>query len=368
MKIVHFSDLHLDASFAWLGARSDVARARRDAQRRTLETIARLAQEERADALFSGGDLFEHDLVTPDTVSFLLGLFDRLAPLPVFLAPGNHDWLSPRSPYVTADWPENVHIFRSDRLEPVVLQEGLTLWGAAHLAPANTDSFLEGFQVGRGGINLALFHGADMEALPYESSGKAPHAPFHAPQIAAAGLHHAFLGHYHRPRDREMYTYPGNPEPLEFGEEGIRGALIATIHPDGQITRERRRVAETEVGDLEVDLTPCASRHEVLELVRTELSGRRGFIRLTLVGELQESVDLRPSDVSGVELPPGVLGIQVREHLRSTYDLPSIAAEPTVRGEFVRRVQGAHLPPDEERRVLLTGLRALGGRSDLEIL
>ena len=41
-------------------------------------------------------------------------------------------------------------------------------------------------------------------------------------------------------------------------------------------------------------------------------------------------------------------------------------AEPTVRGQFVRDVQGADLDEEERRRVLLVGLRALEGQAALD--
>ena len=52
--------------------------------------------------------------------------------------------------------------------------------------------------------------------------------------------------------------------------------------------------------------------------------------------------------------------------LHPAYDLPVIAAEPTVRGQFVRDVLEAELDEAERRRVLVVGLRALEGRSDLD--
>ena len=58
MKIVHFSDLHLDSPFAWTGATGGAARKRRQALRDTLVRIVELTREVNADALFCGGDLY----------------------------------------------------------------------------------------------------------------------------------------------------------------------------------------------------------------------------------------------------------------------------------------------------------------------
>src|SRR5207245_7699093 len=116
--------------------------------------IIDLAAQEQADALLCGGDLYEQDRFTPDTGEFLRATFESLHPMPVFLAPGNHDWWGPESLYRRVSWSPNVHVFTESRLRPVELTDGVTLWGAAHLAPANTDDFLTGFDVGRGGVNL----------------------------------------------------------------------------------------------------------------------------------------------------------------------------------------------------------------------
>ena len=144
MKFVHFADLHLDSPFALAGASGEAARRRPEALRRTLRRIVTLARETGADALLCGGDLYEHDRVTQDTAAFLRTTFAEIAPLRVFLAPGNHDWYGPHSLYSLTEWSPNVHVFREASLQPIELTAGLTPWGGAHRAPANTDNFLEG--------------------------------------------------------------------------------------------------------------------------------------------------------------------------------------------------------------------------------
>ena len=205
-----------------------------------------MTREVNADALFCGGDLYEQEYFSPDTAEFLRTTFADMAPTSVYLAPGNHDWYGPQSLYALVDWSENVHIFREAPLRSVRLSDRLTLWGAAHLTPANTGNFLDGFRVEGSGVHIALFHGAERSWFNAQGEGKEPHAPFDATQIEASGLSHAFLGHYHRPKDAESHTYPGNPDPLAFGEDGERGAVVATISEDGQIKRQRHSVAVSE--------------------------------------------------------------------------------------------------------------------------
>ena len=362
MRLLHFADLHLDAPFAW--ARPETARLRRRNRRETLTRILKLADEERVDALLCAGDLFEHERFTPDTVAFLRESFAK-TDRPIYLAPGNHDWYSARSPYAVVPWSPNVHLFTEARLTPVELADGLTLWGAAHRAPANTGPFFADFRPDRGGVHLALAHASERSALPFQESGKELHAPFDAAELEAAGIDHAFLGHYHVARDRDRYTYPGNPDPLEFGESDGRGVVLATVGADGTVARERRSVAISQVHDVSVPLDGCVHVDDLRDRVSNAIAGLTGSVRVTLKGEVPADL---PIESSGLAMLGDHLdGLVIRSgNLVPAYDLEAIQAEPTVRGQFAR---DALLIADEDRqrKVLITGLRALEGRRDLEV-
>jgi DNA repair exonuclease SbcCD nuclease subunit len=371
MRLLLFSDLHLDAPFTWAGP--ELARIRRRALRTCLLRIVDLAGQLGVDAVCCAGDLYEQERVTPDTAAFLRDAFARLHPVPVFLAPGNHDWLGPTSIYRVVDWTDNVEILTGPRLAPVPLADGLTLWGAAHASPANTPGFLDGFRVDRGGVHIALLHGSEQGELSFEDDGKRPHAPFRASQIPEAGLHHALVGHFHTPRDASFHTYAGNPEPLTFGETGERGAVLVTVDGAGGVTRERHRVAVSRVSDVTVPLDGVRHAAEVRERVAAAVAGLTGSVRVRLEGEIAPEVDLDPR-----ELDPRALAglaphldalVPVLGRITVGYDLDALALERTVRGQFVRDVREADdLTEDQRRRVLITGLRALDGRrTDLEV-
>ena len=325
-----------------------------------------LAIQTDADAVLCGGDLYEHERFTPDTAAFLQSAFERLHPVRVFIAPGNHDWYGPQSLYRQVTWSENVRVFDSTQFQPVELIEGLTLWGAAHRAPANTPSLLEEFEVDRGGVHIALFHGSEIGWFSQQGGRKTLHAPFDSAQIESSGLNHAFLGHYHRPRDDRLFTYPGNPDPLTFGEDGERGVVIATVRDDGQMVRDRRDVSVTQVHDLRVDITGSTSQQDIRDRVGESLQDLAGFARVILSGEPSEDIDIRPGELSSVDWGLDSVLVEIGD-VNSAYDLDLIREEPTVRGEFVRDLSNQDIPEDEKRRILVTGLRALDGRDDLEV-
>lgn len=256
-------------------------------------------------------------------------------------------------------------MFHQAKLVPVSLADGITLWGAGHQVPANTPGFLDRFQVDCGGVHVALFHGSEQGELHFQESGKVPHAPFRAEQIRQAGLHHALLGHFHNPMDAPDYTYPGNPDPLTFGETGDRAAVLLTVAADGAVSRERFPVARSMVSDVTVDLAGITHSGQVAQRVREALSGLSGVARVTLYGEVGQDVDLRLRDIAVLSVPGLDAVVPRLGEVLVAYDFERLAQEQTVRGRFVRDIRDAPaLTDDQRRRVLVTGLRALEGRTD----
>lgn len=366
MRLVLFGDLHLDTPFKW--APPGVARARRQALRDTLDAIIDLALEHDADALCAAGDLYEHDMVAPDTGVVLSRAFARMGSTPVLVAPGNHDWLGPSSVYARTEWSPNVHIFRREQLRPRPLADGFTVWGAAHLRPAGTAGFLDNFRAEGSGTHVALFHGSLNSGLGFQEEGKAPHAPFDADQIPAANLAHALVGHFHTPTDGPWHTYAGNPEPLAFGETGERGVVVIDIDDSGRVERSRYQVSDTLVHDITIDLTHATSGHEARERATQALAPLRGTVRATFTGEVAPTCEVSLATFTGLGQHLDAFVPRISK-LTVGYDIEAIAQHTsTVRGRFVRDVLDAELDEDIRQQVLVTGLRALDGRRDLEVV
>jgi exonuclease SbcD len=372
MKLGLVADVHLDQAFTWAGP--DLGRRLRQAIRDALRNAVQAAGEAGVDVFCVAGDLFEDDRYSPDTPDFLRGLFAELSPKPVLLAPGNHDFAGPASPYRTVEWTPNVHVFSEPELSAYALANGVTVWGAGHDRPAYTQGFFDtGFRVSGGGVHVALFHGAERASLRFQGEDKQPHAPFDEEQISAAGLAHAFVGHYHHPRDSALVTYPGNLERLTFGETGERGLVLATLASDGGVTTERCVLSRVGMFDVDVDAAGCRTVDDLRDRLASALGilpkgGPVPVARVAVTGEVAGDLGVTEADLRSVR---GDLdALVVRElRLRAADDLDQIAAEATVRGEFVRNVRATADLDDEDRESVLTaGLRALGGRGDLWVV
>ena len=115
-----------------------------------------------------------------------------------------------------------------------------------------------------------------------------------------------------------------------------------------------------------MDVTGAGSEQDIKARIQEAVSTLQGVARVTLHGELAPEVDLRPRDLTALTATLESLTVVVGD-LYVAYDFEAIINESTVRGEFVRQVTSSDLPDDEKRRVLVTGLRALDGREDLEV-
>lgn len=375
---VAFADVHLDRRFAWADRRA--ATKRRLAIRRSLAAIVELAEQVDATALLCAGDLFENQDFTPDTAAFVADLFD--CGRPVLFAPGNHDFWSADSPYARVDWSSNVHVFREPGFTPVALGDDLVIWGAAHLSPTGTPNFFDAFDPAQlvahseqPRVNhLTLFHGSERRGLALQGDTKVGHAPFDAADIEQAGFDYAFVGHYHRSFIGSRHCYPGNPDPLEFGEDSPRGAAVVVLGDDGSVDCRIHPVAQTECFSVQVDLSACRSQTDVVDATADVLRPLAGFVRVDLVGALDPAVAVSVPDVRA-GLPAvaldGIDDLLIRtDGLRRRYDLDALMNEPfSVRARFLDLVSSSEdLDGDDRDLIIEMGLRAFDGQTDLEVI
>jgi len=140
-RFLHAADFHLDSAFHALSPQRAAER-----RRESRELGARLAEEalhRGADLVLLSGDLFDGTNSFRETPEDLARGLGRIG-ASVFIAPGNHDFYSPDSPYATLEWPENVYIFKSGQIESVDLPDlNCTVHGAAFTGPEQTSGLFK---------------------------------------------------------------------------------------------------------------------------------------------------------------------------------------------------------------------------------
>ena len=371
-SILHCADLHLEASFAASQLPAAVGRERRLGLREALVRILALAREKQVDAVTVAGDLYEQVYATPDTAEFLRQQFADLAPIRVYIAPGESDPYTEDSLYALTHWPENVSVCSAGQMSPVELAPGIRLWGAA-CPPEPGYNTLDGIRGDRTGINLLLLHAASARQASPEDRKL-----FWLDELALrdAGFDVALLGHHHNGQISQeggvQCVYPGSPEPLAPVEaDGDHHVVLLSIE-DGAFAPERIPVDQWRYIVLRVDLSGCSSPEEAAALVTVSLRSAPGggvdertICRVTLIGARQFESDLDEIRTR-VDTPAHV---RYESALRSTaYDLEQLAYEPTARGLLVRHLQDqmASAADDTARstamNALTFALKALEGK------
>jgi DNA repair exonuclease SbcCD nuclease subunit len=355
MKILHIADIHLDRTFA-AGHGSRRRGELRDALVRALE----LGADRGVDAICIAGDVYEHETVSEDTAAFLRDRLGRSG-VPVLIAPGNHDPYLAGSVWERGPWPENVRIFRHDRIEAAELSQTTVVWGAAFTARHCSTSAVAGWTAPADSrAHLLLLHAA----LTGEQWADEPaHRPVTRRQLSECGVRYAMLGHFHDGRADDLLCYPGSPEPLGWGERaGRHAAAILTVSPDGcaceLVEIARRRYAEETI---RVD--GAASSDEIERRVEAAAAAHAGAALLvTLEGEVDPACEVDGQTIEA-RCAEGLDQLRVRDRTHPAYDLEQLAGERSVRGRFVARLAASGDPL--AREAVLAGLRALDGRREV---
>ena len=358
VRIIHAADLHLDSPFE--GLDGDRAALRRAEQRALPETIVRRCEEQKADLLLLCGDLLDSGSIYTQTGEALLSALSRVD-IPVFIAPGNHDWYSRRSPYARLAFPENVHIFSRPALECAELPGlGVRVWGAGYTANACPPLLRD--------VRISKREGwLDILALHAEVGRKdSPYCPVTEEELARSGFDYAALGHIHtlsglRRAGGCVYAWPGCPEGRGFDECGRKGILQADV------SAGKCELMFLPMGGREYRKLTVEAGEDARSAVETALpqDAKRHIYRIILSGECVETPDLQYLRQA---LSDRVFHLQLVDETRPARDIWERAGEDTLTGAFLRRMRlRLEAAKDSgERAVVLDALRlglaALEGR------
>lgn len=348
IKILHSADWHLDAP---LRGFADSQRAfLRERMLRLPDQIADIALREGCQLCLLAGDLFD-GAYTPESADALRRALRRMD-IPVFIAPGNHDYAGPDSPWLREPWPANVHIFTQPQISSLILPElDCRVYGAGYTA-MECPGLLEGFRAGGQERYALLVLHADPTATG------SPYCPVTAAQIQEAGLDYAALGHIHAAgrfgAGAGMCAWPGCPMGHGYDEAGIKGVLIAELEETANVRFipldvPRFYDLSTEAGD---DPVGAVSR-----LLPPE--GSRDFFRVRLTGE---------ADPAAVERLNGRFdrypNLRLLDQTIPTGDLWEKAGQDSLEGLYFQLLQTAAREADPET----AGALELAARISRQIL
>lgn len=318
MKILHAADLHLDTPFTGRSEKavSQLKKALLDVPQKIVE----LVKAHNCDLLLLSGDLFDGH---PGAES-LQALKNALvqAQVPTFISPGNHDFCSPGSPWLTESWPENVHIFTKPAIESVSLPRlDCRIYGAG-FAAMDCPALLENFRAaGPETYHIAVLHGDPLQK-------SAPYNPITQAQAAASGLHYLALGHIHKADQftagATLCAWPGCPMGRGNDETGEKGVYLVTVAES--VRAEFIPLDTPRFYDLETEVfsDPADAVRSVLPPV-----GSEDFYRITLTGECE------PFEAASLTFPQ-FPNLELRDRTVPPADLWGCIGEDSLEGVYFK--------------------------------
>lgn len=338
MKILHSADWHLDSPFT--GRTEAQIQQLRQALLRVPGQLADLCRRENCDLVLLAGDLFDGKW-SMDGYRALYAALEEMA-VPVFISPGNHDFLSNQSPYLSEKWPENVHIFTRPEIESVALPElNCRIYGAGYRS-MDCDALLDGFHTeGEENHHIAVLHGDPTQA-------SSPYCPITFSQLRKSGLHYLALGHIHKAGQlragQTLCAWPGCPMGRGFDEVDAKGAYIVTIDEAVQTTF----VALDTPRFFDYETNPGIDAHAALSAVLPAM-GDAHFYRVTFTGEAR-APDLEALQWDFAQFPH----LELRDRTVPERDIWGSAGADTLEGVYFRILRDSMAAASEEEQEIWT--------------
>lgn len=360
-RFLQFSDVHLDSRLT--ASRLAMPPEKRAQRIREIIELAlkacRMAREYDVEALLIPGDLWDDEAISAETVARLIDAFEALAPIPVFIAPGNHDFCSPTSFYndeivrmrCGRTWLKNVIIFRSPEFTTVrhPTRQEVTITGRAFLQNVPLKERLLRDRIPRpeAPVSILLFHGSWIEYGGRDrlAEDKLFTAPFSREELLAQGFSYAALGHYHHYAEivdddgRVRAAYAGCLAGRYLSEAGPHYALLGEIRPQGRVTLEKVSVDERLIHDVEISVSGLASAEALRERIGRKLSesGARPQDIVFLRVQGTRPPDLRIRDVAE-RFQGQYFHLEIADLTHPTYELDAVDPR-TTQGRFIQEMR-----------------------------
>ena len=289
MRFIHTADIHLgavpDRDRPWGAAR---ARAIWD----TFGAIIDVAKREQADLLLIAGDLF-HRTPTSRECREVNALFSRIPDTRVVIIAGNHDAITPDSPYVANTWAGNVTILSGETMSEVHFPElNTVVHGFSYHRPEIREALYDNLRAPADGrYHILLAHGGDET-----------HIPIRMGRLAAAGYDYVALGHIHQPKlySKAAIAFCGSPEPMDRTDIGKRGYILGQLGAGGCRFRWIP-CATAEYYPVTLTVDENTTTTEIVDTLAEKLDPNPRYLyRITLSGARDPEMVFAPEPILGV--------------------------------------------------------------------
>lgn len=350
MKILHCADIHL-------GSKMEARLPKEKSDERKAEVRASFNRMiERAKAagvrlVLLSGDVFDSERPLKRDKEFFYSVVGNNPEIDFLYLRGNHDGKESYVQYGLS----NLKTFGNEWTK--YSYDELDIYGI-EMDAGNAQSLYSTLKTDAGRKNIVMLHGQ-----VGDGSGK---DKINLTKLKNRGIDYLALGHIHafdcqKLDDRGVWAYSGCLEGRGFDETGEKGFVL--LDTDGawktQFVPNSARVIE----EICVDLTGTDDFYGAFRKCRQSVKCKgKDMLRINLVGEIDYdnatlAVDMRKNFENDYYF------VSVKDRTVRRFDTEKIAADPSLKGEFIRTVL-ARTDLDEifKQKVVDAGLKALSGR------
>ncbi len=237
LKILHTSDLHLEAKLDFLGEKSEEHRKQ---LLNTFENLISKAIEDKYDLVLIAGDLFDTPFPSERVKSVVLENFRKLSDNKIYLAviAGNHDRLEQGSVYMDSRFldfnSEYIHIFDNPEVtEWVIAPFDLTIHGVSLSKQKEIASPLSKIKTkATTRFSLGLLHGS------VDLISQSANNPIKKEALAKLNFNYTALGDWHSSlqiSDKPSIWYCGSPELIHVDQTGAGSFLSVSLGEETKV-------------------------------------------------------------------------------------------------------------------------------------
>jgi DNA repair protein SbcD/Mre11 len=300
-KFIHAADIHLDSPLRRLERYEGAPVARiRDASRRALVNLVKLAVTEEVSFVLIAGDLYDGDL---DDYSALLFFSSQVAELGrrgirVFLIRGNHDAANHMSR--SLDLPDNVHLFSETRSETICLDSiHVAVHGQSFAVREVRENLAASYpDPVPGCFNIGMLHTSLQGSDRHDT-----YAPCTLDHLRQRGYDYWALGHIHQRQllheSRPAVVFSGNIQGRNVSETGPKGCHLIEVEYNQVKANVFRPLDVMRWEWLKIDAGGFTQPEELMDVSRIRIEdcvqqaeGRLLAVRVEITGITQAHANL----------------------------------------------------------------------------
>lgn len=358
MKIIHCSDLHLDSKMK-SNLDSKKAKERRDEILLTYQNMVKYAIENEVKIILIAGDMFDKKNITVKAKNIVLDSIHSNPQIDFIYLKGNHDEASFISDL--EEIPSNLKLFNNQ--EWTIYEYGKIKIAGIEFGGIGSYEIYNTLILNKSDINIVTLHGQESK---YDQKDKTE--IINLQFLKNKNIDYLALGHIHKFKqakidNRGIYCYSGCLEGRGFDECGEKGFVLLDI--DEQALKIKSTFIPFSgrlLYEVKVDVSNTISTLDTEAKIEESIKDieEEALVKIVLTGKVDIGSE---RDISYLEkkYKNKFYFAKIYDETTLKIDYMTYENDASLKGEFIRLVLKQDLSEEEQRKIIMTGIKALSG-------